>query len=72
MDYNKSKRQFLKTGFFGFIGLGTVGRAVARSNAKTHVLVAGAGAFGGWTALYLLRQGARVQEIWWGVPAHRK
>jgi monomeric sarcosine oxidase len=27
---------------------------------KFHVVVVGAGAFGGWTALYLLRQGARV------------
>ncbi len=27
---------------------------------KPHVIVVGAGAFGGWTALYLLRQGARV------------
>jgi len=27
---------------------------------KPHILVVGAGAFGGWTALYLLRQGARV------------
>jgi len=27
---------------------------------KSHVAVIGAGAFGGWTALYLLRRGARV------------
>jgi monomeric sarcosine oxidase len=27
---------------------------------KTHVAVIGAGAFGGWTALYLLRRGAQV------------
>ena len=27
---------------------------------KPHVVVVGAGAFGGWTALYLLRRGARV------------
>lgn len=27
---------------------------------KTHVVVIGAGAFGGWTGLYLLRRGARV------------
>jgi len=27
---------------------------------KPHIIVVGAGAFGGWTALYLLRQGARV------------
>jgi monomeric sarcosine oxidase len=27
---------------------------------KSHIAVVGAGAFGGWTALYLLRRGARV------------
>src|SRR5436190_23101679 len=31
--------------------------------AKTHVAVVGAGAFGGWTALYLLRRGARVTLV---------
>jgi glycine/D-amino acid oxidase-like deaminating enzyme len=30
------------------------------TQAKTHVAVIGAGAFGGWTALYLLRRGAQV------------
>ena len=30
---------------------------------KTHVAVVGAGAFGGWTALYLLRRGAKVTHI---------
>src|SRR5438093_1268611 len=30
---------------------------------KTHVVVVGAGAFGGWTALYLQRQGARVTLV---------
>lgn len=29
-------------------------------NRKPHIVVVGAGAFGGWTALYLLRGGARV------------
>src|SRR5882762_1483644 len=29
-------------------------------NTKPHIAVVGAGAFGGWTALYLLRGGARV------------
>jgi monomeric sarcosine oxidase len=29
-------------------------------NSRVHVAVVGAGAFGGWTALYLLRRGARV------------
>ena len=33
---------------------------------KRHVAVVGAGAFGGWTALYLLRSGARVTllDVW--------
>ncbi|HEV2732472.1 MAG TPA: FAD-dependent oxidoreductase, partial [Terriglobales bacterium] len=30
---------------------------------RTHIAVIGAGAFGGWTALYLLRRGARVTLI---------
>ena len=30
---------------------------------KLHVAVIGAGAFGGWTALYLLREGARVTLV---------
>src|SRR5580698_3935241 len=29
-------------------------------SSQTHIAVIGAGAFGGWTALYLLRRGARV------------
>ncbi len=33
---------------------------VAVPTKKTHVIVVGAGAFGGWTALHLLRRGARV------------
>jgi len=34
--------------------------AHATPNRKTHIAVIGAGAFGGWTALYLLRSGAKV------------
>jgi monomeric sarcosine oxidase len=34
--------------------------ATNKVRAKTHIAVIGAGAFGGWTALYLLRRGARV------------
>ncbi|SRR6266404_3454464 len=30
---------------------------------KSHIAVIGAGAFGGWTALYLLRRGARVTLV---------
>jgi hypothetical protein len=35
-------------------------QARGKMPAKKHVAVIGAGAFGGWTALYLLRRGARV------------
>jgi len=35
----------------------------ATSQAGTHVAVIGAGAFGGWTALYLRRAGARVTLV---------
>ena len=34
--------------------------APTKVKTKTHIAVIGAGAFGGWTALYLLRRGARV------------
>ena len=34
--------------------------ATTKVKAKTHIAVIGAGAFGGWTALYLLRRAARV------------
>src|SRR5207245_3381692 len=41
--------------------LNEAGRSAGiKMSAKTHVAVIGAGAFGGWTALYLLRRGARV------------
>ncbi|MFY9561389.1 MAG: FAD-dependent oxidoreductase [Terriglobales bacterium] len=36
------------------------GRAPKSMDNKPHIAVVGAGAFGGWTALYLLRSGARV------------
>lgn len=35
----------------------------ANSGNQPHVVVVGAGAFGGWTALYLLRRGARVTLV---------
>jgi monomeric sarcosine oxidase len=37
--------------------------ATKKMTAKLHVAVIGAGAFGGWTALYLLRRGARVTLV---------
>lgn len=39
------------------------GQAPKSMNNKLHVAVIGAGAFGGWTALYLLRGGARVTLV---------
>ena len=41
-------------------GLATAGGIPTFMDKKPHVAVIGAGAFGGWTALYLLRGGARV------------
>jgi len=39
---------------------------------KLHVVVVGAGAFGGWTALMLLRSGAQVTLVdAWG-PGHAR
>jgi len=35
-------------------------QAAAGQSTKKHIAVVGAGAFGGWTALHLLRRGARV------------
>jgi sarcosine oxidase len=44
----------------------------AISGAKEHVVVVGAGAFGGWTALSLLRAGARVTLVdAWGAGHSR-
>jgi glycine/D-amino acid oxidase-like deaminating enzyme len=39
------------------------GGGAGRVSGKPHVLVVGAGAFGGWTALNLLRSGARVTLV---------
>ena len=39
------------------------GSLQTKMQSKTHIAVIGAGAFGGWTALYLLRRGARVTLI---------
>src|SRR5574341_987704 len=48
------RRSFLKTSAAVALG-GLMPRAK-----QPHVVVVGAGAFGGWTALFLRRQGARV------------
>src|SRR5437870_12981477 len=38
-------------------------RAQIKMKTQTHIAVIGAGAFGGWTALWLVRRGARVTLI---------
>lgn len=43
-----------------FLNLQFAQRKVPTLGRKLHVVVVGAGAFGGWTALYLLRGGAQV------------
>src|SRR4051812_50164755 len=48
------RRSFLKTG--AAIALG----GMMPQSKQPHIVVVGAGAFGGWTALFLRRQGARV------------
>src|SRR5260370_11700663 len=46
--------------------------ATLRMTGKPHIAVIGAGAFGGWTALYLLRGGARVTLLdAWGPGSSR-
>ncbi|MGA8309711.1 MAG: FAD-dependent oxidoreductase, partial [Terriglobales bacterium] len=48
----------------GTKGAGTKGAGTKeKMQAKTHIAVIGGGAFGGWTALYLLRRGARVTLV---------
>src|SRR5438034_10901713 len=65
MERNSSRRSFLKgsalTGAAYVLGR----RVLARPN-PLSVIVVGAGAFGGWTALELLRKGAKVVlvEAW--------
>jgi glycine/D-amino acid oxidase-like deaminating enzyme len=48
------------------------GRAAARKVDRPRIVVVGAGAFGGWTALNLLRNGARVTLVdAWGAGNNR-
>jgi glycine/D-amino acid oxidase-like deaminating enzyme len=53
--HSLSRRSFAKSAVSAAL-LGSCGRA----RRGPHVIVVGAGAFGGWTALHLLRRGARV------------
>ncbi len=38
-------------------------RSIRRSGSSSHIIVVGAGTFGGWTALHLQRMGARVTLV---------
>ncbi len=64
------RREFLKVAGATSVGAGVVSCAPARARPATalrgpllDVVVVGAGAFGGWTALYLRRLGARVTLV---------
>ena len=56
-----SRRTFVRSAVSAALALSCV-----RTRPSPHVIVVGAGAFGGWTALHLLRRGARVTllEAW--------
>jgi len=52
--------------------LSAFGVSNAFAQSKPHIAVIGAGAFGGWTALHLLRSGAKVTLLdAWG-PGHSR
>jgi len=59
MDTNNSRRSFLKSSAFAGAAYIIGSPAFARS-LRASVIVVGAGAFGGWSALQLLRKGAKV------------
>jgi len=59
MDTNDSRRSFLKSSAFAGAAYIIGSPAFARS-LRASVIVVGAGAFGGWSALQLLRKGAKV------------
>ena len=68
-----SRRDMLKTSA-GLLALGyfSAGRALRFPSAPPRIVVVGAGAFGGWTALHLLRMGAKVTLVdAWG-PGHSR
>src|SRR6201984_1522084 len=66
LNSNKSRRRFLKVSAIAGTACIMGARAVAGS-LRTSVIVVGAGAFGGWSALQLLRKGAKVTLLdGWG------
>jgi len=54
---------FLKLSSTNMLKPGRKPRITTKMKTKNHIAVIGAGAFGGWTALYLLRRGARVTLV---------
>jgi len=62
MHTKSSRRSFLK----GSAALGAacvVGSSAIASPLQTSVIVVGAGAFGGWSALHLAQRGAKVTPL---------
>ncbi len=62
MDTNQSRRRFLKRSAIAGVACMTGSPAMPRS-LRPSVIVVGAGAFGGWSALQLLRKGAKVTLV---------
>src|SRR5438105_13593702 len=59
MTRNQSRRLFLKNSAMA-TSIYVAGSRIASNPSRASVIVVGAGAFGGWSALELLRKGARV------------
>src|SRR5437868_13751181 len=65
-----SRRTFIKSSTA--VGAYLMGSRAFASSPRKSVIVVGAGAFGGWTALQLLEQGAKVGLLdAWG-PGHSR
>ena len=62
MNPNKSRRSFLKASAIAGTAC-IVGSPAVAASLRTSVIVVGAGAFGGWSALQLLRKGAKVSLL---------
>jgi hypothetical protein len=62
MDTNSSRRSFLKGS--ALVGVAhIVGSPAFAASVQPSVIVVGAGAFGGWSALQLVQRGAKVTLI---------
>jgi glycine/D-amino acid oxidase-like deaminating enzyme len=57
-EMRSSRRSFLKSS--AVAGAYLIGSRAVASSRRNSVIVIGAGAFGGWTALHLLKKGAKV------------